>query len=637
MKSIILSSFRIPLMLLMLCSYHQAGAQSSDNASQQLVEGATALANGMRETRRYQHLLEASTGQNVDNMLKLSGSVRTLGKLSKLGAGLGVGLAMVDAFGAFGPSADEQMMDALVEITSKLDKLQLTLDTKLVDMENNIINHIQREAAKTQIRSHVGYLTTLQGDIDYYRTALQSDDINYDILDEAERTLSGYSSEQVKEHAEGIYANITGGNLATNIMQQEYIATYGSLEHIKNVGMMLTELVQSSQAYYELIKVIQLRRGNEADLLIAISDAEQRVRHQGPLTYGQVEAISNHSSNAFNHILEAIADEMDNWILKGISERSENVRNYLQSKIGGTGHIENFELSPNNVSVHESEPFIKTFDYESETFSDKYGINFAEELKRIYMADFMVMSYRPYMTPGYDNAHPDFFHIKGNNMVWFFGQDYDFAPALSGTNPHHWLFLLVKWSDIKDSIAQPEYDYAFNELDIVDLETSDYWYSDSSEGNWQSRFDLIPGLSDHDLKNNDYPIKRDVDALFNPLNSNPDRIYYDGKQEPMEDSGLVLEIRANPHTSVLIDTHLSVFIIDYEGDAKYVESAGNSHFLKRTDGDRMQAAWGQLYLTTTAATRLAAQESSANYVGSASYTRAATYHHGGVKLVVVHR
>jgi len=414
----------------------QFDLQKGSKTAQKLVEGGTSFAKSRLAMRQYQHLLQAST--TFENMGKLAKDVQKYKSLAKLGACLGVAFAVADAFGVFGPSADEQTMAAIKEVSGKIDRLEETMTNRFDQLEDKILTAIQRESAKTQVRAHINRLSANQREVDLYLTLLHDKNSDYARIDQQERQLTtGISPAEIFEAVHGVYEQVLGENLATDLMESEYKATFGDMSRALQTNMMLLKLVQQGQTNFEMVSVMKLRRGDENDLRKELPKPVDRVKYNKTLTAAEIDAIAANGLAKFGPLYTAIAERLEKYAQKGAAERTANVMKFMEDRFGGKAN--STRKTPANWASwdaaegqHSPGGFKKTPGQQPQTTSDyqqKYG-SLAQELKDKYFCDWLVMVYHPIQRVSQNKftglANYNTWNWSGTNCIWFLENDPDY-------------------------------------------------------------------------------------------------------------------------------------------------------------------------------------------------------------------
>ena len=537
----------------------------------------TGFVNGKRDTARYEHLLATAQGQSASNLSKLSKSVKVFKTLGTVGAALGAGLAIADAFHLFGPSAEEQTKQALAEISGKIDKLestmldkfdkmeikldrlQATTTRKIDDAEYRILNQVKLSEARLGVRAHITRLSTLQKQVELYTRYLRERNPDYAKLDLAEKTLAaGIKPSEIFEAVNGVYEGVMGENLATDLLEAEYRSSHGDPSRLTEVSMILTRLVQSGQASYGLVQVLQMRRGDEHDFVAALPNPEDRVKYSGRLTYEGVNAVAAHARDQFGPLFEKIGDRMDAILKKAVEERSKNAAKYIEDRFGGTAHLDRRPMPGGNEGSDFNQPFKPMLDRPEANYGHEIGKEYwngnhfwnkwgpeskdgslAMELKRRYLCDWLVLVYHPInVCNGKDQKLTGVFSYenwfwKGSNCIWFYEEDPDF-PGSNG------VFLLLKWSDSTERFPAPPRGREFFERNTVADWPGKKAQTEPVMWKWKLARTHSPALTSdemNDRKASD--IAREVAVLQSKLGT--DLIENAGAR--YEESGLVMEFR----------------------------------------------------------------------------------------------
>ena len=428
---------------------------------------------GQRETAQYENLIKSTTGRNATNVLDLSAKMKAFGKLgsglSGMGAALGLGLAVADAFHLFGPTAEEQNAAALKAITGKIENLQETMLGRLDQLEDHLSQKIELESAKTQIRDSARKLSTVQQQMETYRELLGDPAPDANDIDQQERLLAKRDPNDIFEAVNGIYEQVMGDNLATDLMKAQYASTNGDMSAMSETSLILMKMVLGGQAAFETTSILALRRGNEDALRKEIPTALGRIMSPGNMNAGDHNAVTSNSVRMFGPLIDKIADKLREYALKAVRERGTNIKAFMEGRIGGVGNLTRPHI---NLGL-EFTPEGKTAAFKRNAemyptpgktdFEKKYG-SLADELKKKFFCDFLVMAYHPPQRV----SQGDFTNLVNNHewawsgeskYCWFLGDDPDYN---AGAN--RLVFVVVQWTNMPTPLMPEPYmngTYAF--------------------------------------------------------------------------------------------------------------------------------------------------------------------------------
>jgi hypothetical protein len=310
-----------------------AEAKDAADALKEMGEAAEALTAVKEGVGALKHL---GTMQKAAKTMKALGSAGST--LGAIGAGIGIGFAIADAAGAFGPSPEEKTMAAIDALSTKIDDAQQNMLVQLVTtqaaIERKIETETARQAALTQMREPLNKLLAIQDQIRFYTRLRRDRRSTPEQIDDKESLLATYDRVDIYEAAKSVHDQLLGRSFATNFLEADYRASFGDLTRATQLAKTLFDVVASAQHAHVLISVLQLRRGLD-NRFVDGKAVPVRLSNMGELTDAARIAVMRNANAEFGVMLVAIGTELEKYAMKARAERSLNAVAYLKERYGG--------------------------------------------------------------------------------------------------------------------------------------------------------------------------------------------------------------------------------------------------------------------------------------------------------------
>ncbi len=410
--------------------------------------------------------------EQLKAMAKAAEGLAKLGSsLSMVGAGIGVGLGVLEMFGVIESDA-EKLDKALKEISGKIDRLDEQMNGRFDILETKLElmgKKIEAEIAKTQVRPYINKLETLQEIVELYYKHLAAKDPDYGLIDDDESQLAKYNPTDIMEAVNGIHGSVLGTKFATNLIAAEYESFYGDMSRLAETTYLLTRISSQAEHNYVLVKTLHLKRGNEDDLVKAVPSAKDRVLRNPnhpyfatPLNYADTAPFITKANEIFGPKLQDISKALDMYTAKAILERQAKAMMFLEDRIGGKANATRKRQADPGAWGGEGQRSVSGLFKkipEKTDFASKYG-PLVDELKSKYLCDWLVMAYHPIqrVSQGEFSGFANFntFNWSGTHCIWFMENDADMVGSQLTYVLFHWTATPAPAQKIKREVEQRE-------------------------------------------------------------------------------------------------------------------------------------------------------------------------------------
>ena len=254
----------------------------------------------LQSTKDLAEAIETLAGHGKD-LAEVEGATKVLRRLSKVSAGLGVlgvGFDIVLSLLSDGPSVDDEILEAVNALSSKIDVLWGRLESEFEDLEAN--NALR--AAKSGISEEISAFRTL-GQSVHYRNFYE---------------LRKIGTFEIRKWLNNLADHALGSSVHENIFKAVYKSTYGNLDQMISTGGAMVDC-----AIVALITtgMIQADQWHAEQRTTSSSPEEQIVRQRQEL-------------DPFFSVLEpavtTICDEFADWQHRCVDEAEANLSRFFE-------------------------------------------------------------------------------------------------------------------------------------------------------------------------------------------------------------------------------------------------------------------------------------------------------------------